>query len=225
MAHLARVSPDTRPDLFPTPEDRLAYWINAYNGLVLTLALDHYPIPSLRTLDNPAGLTPGLVFLARRFNLGGRWWSLHAIESRIRSFRDARYHFILNCAARSCPPLARHALSADSLDLELDAATRRFLADPRNFRIDSSRGSVMLSPLFSWHAFEFRRDLPRDLPLPRRVGSRALLSWVEPYLDDARRAVLHSSPGWTVTFSSWDWSLNVGRKNPGPAASDSFSAP
>src|SRR4051794_1671515 len=32
MAELARVSPDSHPHLFPTEEDKLAYWINAHNA-------------------------------------------------------------------------------------------------------------------------------------------------------------------------------------------------
>src|SRR6476620_6023514 len=32
---LAEASPDNRPDLFPSADDRLAYWINAYNAICL----------------------------------------------------------------------------------------------------------------------------------------------------------------------------------------------
>ena len=32
---LGETSPDSRPDLFPSEEDGLAYWINAYNAFTL----------------------------------------------------------------------------------------------------------------------------------------------------------------------------------------------
>ena len=35
VRELAAVSPENRPDLFPTPAARKAYWINAYNAFVL----------------------------------------------------------------------------------------------------------------------------------------------------------------------------------------------
>src|SRR5687768_7992108 len=35
LVAVAEVSPHTNPELFPKPEDRLTYWINAYNAYVL----------------------------------------------------------------------------------------------------------------------------------------------------------------------------------------------
>lgn len=32
---IASISPDSHPELFPTENDRLAYWINAYNATVM----------------------------------------------------------------------------------------------------------------------------------------------------------------------------------------------
>lgn len=209
-AHLSRVSPASRPDLFPAREDSLAYWINAYNGLALLLALDHPATPSLRALDSAGGLLPGAAFLTRRFRLGGRWLSLHDIEGRALAFHDRRVHLALNCASMSCPPLSPRAFTPGDLDQELDAATRRFLRDPGNFRLDAAAGTARLSALFAWHERDFRRDLPGDLPLARRIGRQALLTWIEPWLDDAPRDLLLRGGHWTVTFSDWDWSPNAG---------------
>lgn len=228
-AHLARVSPESHPLLFETGEQRLAYWINAYNALAMLLALDHPGTPSVRLLDSPAGLLPGAVFLTRRFLLGRRWLSLHAIEQRALGSGDLRVHFALNCASRGCPALPKRAFSAATLDLELDAATRRFLASPDHLAVDATTRTVQLSPLFSWHERAFRNDLPRDLPLDRRIGRRGLVSWVEPWVDDGVRAALRGTGPWTVTFFEWDWSLNSGRKAaaspPSPRVSGGAGSP
>jgi hypothetical protein len=44
---LAAVSPDATPGQFPTLEDALAYWLNAYNAFVLAAIVEEYPIRSV----------------------------------------------------------------------------------------------------------------------------------------------------------------------------------
>jgi hypothetical protein len=41
-----------------TREERLAFWINAYNAYTIRLVLDHYPLQSIRSI----GLLPGTAF-------------------------------------------------------------------------------------------------------------------------------------------------------------------
>ena len=40
---LAQISPENAPAQFKTPQEKAAYWINAYNALLLRLTLDGYP--------------------------------------------------------------------------------------------------------------------------------------------------------------------------------------
>ena len=47
VAEMGEKSPHSRPDLFPTREDGLAYWINAYNAFTLAGISDEYPIRSV----------------------------------------------------------------------------------------------------------------------------------------------------------------------------------
>lgn len=209
LTHLARVSPARQPELFPTRGDSMAYWINAYNAFALTLARDHYPRPP-RRLDDPLGWTPGAAFALRRFEAGGRWLSLSDIENgclRAR-FRDPRLHLVLNCASRGCPPLARAALHPERCDEELDAAVRRSLASPWIFQADTAARVVRLSALFRWYWADFRRDLPRDTALNLKVGNRALLTWLDPYLPADLSRRLRDGSAWRVEFLPWDWSLN-----------------
>ena len=50
---LTKYSPDSTPDYFPNDDDKLAYWINAYNGSVLRTVLKHYPISSVKDVKPP----------------------------------------------------------------------------------------------------------------------------------------------------------------------------
>ena len=58
---MARTSPDSHPDLFPTEDDRLAYWMNAYNALMLARVVS-LPIRGLAQ-PNPTK-RPGYFFVA-----------------------------------------------------------------------------------------------------------------------------------------------------------------
>src|SRR3990172_327309 len=106
IQQLAAVSPENRPELFPTPAAQMAYWINAYNAFVLHTVVEAYPVESVRDLKFGFGL---LFFKRDRLVAGGRRVSLDDIEHGIlrRQFADPRIHFAINCASASCPPLAR----------------------------------------------------------------------------------------------------------------------
>src|SRR4030095_7482406 len=47
VALLGAASPDSAPERFPSDEDALAYWINAYNAFVLRAVMEEYPIRSV----------------------------------------------------------------------------------------------------------------------------------------------------------------------------------
>src|SRR6185503_8950236 len=81
--------------------ERLAYWINAYNAFTIKLVLDHYPINSIRDLNEVNPWDEVWI------KLGNTTYSLNQIENEIirKQFNDPRIHFALNCASISCPPL------------------------------------------------------------------------------------------------------------------------
>jgi hypothetical protein len=175
-----------------TREERLAYWINAYNAFTARLILDNYPIDSIRTI----GWLPGAAFRERFIpmqGLKGGVISLNDIEhGTLRSaFREPRIHFALVCAARSCPVLRSEAYRAADLDRQLDDQGRTFLRDPAKNRVDVPGRTLYLSPIFNW----FREDFERD--------GGSLVAFVGPYLDGA-------TPGadWSITFNDYDWRLN-----------------
>ncbi len=91
-------------------EAQLAYYINAYNALVLAGVLDRYPIRSVRDVAPFYGF-----FTQNNITVAGKKTSLYALERKllIPKFTEPRIHFAINCASRSCPPL-RRAFPIDS---------------------------------------------------------------------------------------------------------------
>src|SRR6478672_2784942 len=108
VAQIGSVSPDSNPDLFPTREDKLAYWINAYNALVLQSFARDYPEKRTR-LGSLLGRAT--FFYRMKHDVGGRVRSLDDIEvnSLRKPLHDPRIHFAIVCASAGCPWLSRHA--------------------------------------------------------------------------------------------------------------------
>jgi hypothetical protein len=191
-AYLARLAAPPQPPA--AAGDRTASLINAYNALTVAWILDNYPTPSIRSL-------PG-SFTSSRHTLGGRQTSLDQIEHEaLRPEVGYRVHAALVCAARSCPPLAREAFAAATLDRQLDAAMERWLAREDLNRFDAAAGRARVSSIFQWFADDFAmagglaQVLARHGPAPARA--------------------LAARAGLEVEYLDYDWSLNDQR----PAAS------
>ena len=161
-------------------EEKMAYWINAYNAFTLKLIVDNYPAKSIINFDG------GKTWDVKRIRIGDKKYRLNNIENDILrpQFKDARIHFAINCAARSCPPLLNRAYTAENLDSTLEARTKAFINDPSFNTLSTSKARV--SKIFDWYGVDFG-DLKK-------------------YLNKYSATQLKSSA--TITFNEYDWSLN-----------------
>lgn len=159
---IAKVGPKTRPDLFPTQESRLAYYLNAYNALVFKGVLARGPE---KESVWSGGLVPGQTgikfFISNKYSLDGETTGLKALEDDVvrAQFKDPRVHSALNCASKGCPRLPQKAFDPASLDAELDAAMREFVGEERNVKVDGATRTVTLSKIFDWFAADFGNQI------------------------------------------------------------------
>lgn len=181
-----------------TREQKLAFWINAYNACTVKLILDHYPLRSIRSI----GLLPGAAFREEFIGLGalrGRSGnlSLNDIEHEIlrREFREPRIHFAIVCASKSCPALRSEAYRARDLGAQLDAAARSFVRDASKNRYDAATRTLRISSIFDW----FRADF--------EGAAGTLPEFVARYADESTARALRAG-GVRVEFLDYDWSLN-----------------
>lgn len=187
--------------------DRLAFWINAYNACMLKRVVERYPIRragGLLGLKNRAAGRPANsvwqiedVFQGPHCVVAGVARSQDEIEHEIvRPFGDPRIHFAVNCAARSCPPLAPRAYEGSRLDEQLDAQVAAFLRDPAHFQVSSGdeRIVVTVNRVLDWFSEDFGG----------RGGVRPFLAR---YAEGADRAAL-DDPGAQLEFFEYDWTLN-----------------
>lgn len=140
---------DNPPKDSDSRNQKLAYWINAYNAFTLKLIVDHYPLKSIKDIKNP--------WDKKFFKIGDTDMSLNHIEHEIlRKMNAPRIHFAIVCASYSCPKLQNEAFNAANLEQQLTDATKEFLAD-RN-RNEISEKSIKISKIFDWFAKDFKND-------------------------------------------------------------------
>ena len=89
--------------------EKLAYYINAYNVYTLKVVIDNYPTKSIKDIDN--------AWDKKIVTSGKSKISLSDVEHKIlRKMSEPRIHFAINCASFSCPNLLNEAFLPETLD-------------------------------------------------------------------------------------------------------------
>ncbi|MCI0622129.1 MAG: DUF547 domain-containing protein [Acidobacteria bacterium] len=195
-------------------QQKIAFWINAYNALTLEAIIRNYPIQSslLRSVVYPKNSIrqiPG-VWDKLRFAVAGREMTLDEIEhATLRAqFSEPRIHVALVCAAMSCPPLRNEPYTPEQLDAQLGVQARRFLRSARGLRIDRGAGKVHLSSIFKWFGGDFVRNYgTTDKFAGKSDAERAVLNFLSRYVSDSDRDFLLAGK-YEIEYLDYDWSLN-----------------
>jgi hypothetical protein len=175
-------------------QEKIAYWINAYNAFTLQLIVDNYPVESIKdigpSLQIPLVRTP---WTKRFFKIGGKKTSLDQIEHKIlrKDFDEPRIHFAIVCASRSCAQLRREAYEASKLDQQLTEQTRSFLADKNKNIISADK--VQISSYFTW----FKKDFTKN---------GTVIQFLNQY------APVKIKENAAVSYMDYDWKLNEQKK-------------
>lgn len=195
-------------------QERIAFWINAYNALTLEVILRNYPIKSsvVRSVVYPKNSIRQIpaVWDNFRFVIAGREMSLNDIEhATLRAkFHEPRIHVALVCAALSCPPLRNEPYTAQKLDFQLDDQARKFLRSPRGFRIDRNKSKVYPSSIFKWFPEDFLGNYGTSAEFAGKSASqRVVLNFVSRYVSDSDRDfLLHGT--YQIEYLDYDWSID-----------------
>ena len=160
---------------------KMAYWINAYNAFTIKLIVDNYPVKSITDLDG------GKPWDKKWIKLGGKTYSLNNIEHDILrpQFKDARIHFAVNCAAKSCPPVWNKAWTAANLNGQLERSAKAFINNAKYNNVGGSNAAI--SKIFEWYAVDFGDDI---------------VSYLNKY------ASTKVDAGTVVTYKDYNWALN-----------------
>jgi len=153
-------------------DEQLAFWLNAYDALVLRTVIDHYPIQG-RSAEYPAKSIrqiPG-AFERLPHRVAGRTVTLDQIEQTILpTFHDPRVYFALGRGAVGSGRLRSEAFTAARLEEQLADVAAECVTRAQCITLDRGTGKVGASPIFSWRAKEFsylRKRVARWLPHAR----------------------------------------------------------
>jgi hypothetical protein len=195
-----------------TPAERKAFWLNAYNALVLRTVINAYPIRGTDP-DYPADSIRQIPGAFDRLNhaVAGDRLTLDAIESRLlEESGDARVVFALGRGARGSGRLRSEAFRVDRLDQQLEEAVKECAERVACVDVDLTAGTLTISPLLGWRAAALERTFgpkagdrwPQRSPLERAIAAMA-----SPFLFPRERDML-AADTFRLQYGAFDWSLN-----------------
>lgn len=204
-------------------EEKIAFWLNAYNAKLLDIITDNYPIESYRILRVFWPAT-SIRHIPPRTKIGTAKWeeykfivmdeefNLLEVERRFfrKEFDEPRIFVAISQASISGPPLRNEPYIGSKLYEQLDDQVRKFLSNPRVFRIDRDDKQVYLSALFEpdWYGKEFISKYGTNEKFEEHpLAIRAVLNFIINYVSKQDKLFL-STKSYSVEFIGYDWRLN-----------------
>lgn len=188
-----------------TREQKIAFWLNAYNAFTLQTVVRQYP-PRGNSIRNIPG-----AFDKTPHRAAGRSVTLDFIENEILpEFRDPRLYFALGRGAVDSGRLRSEAYTAARLEQQLASQTEDFLQRHNHFRIDTLTGQITVSAIVGWHEDEFIAAYGGSPPArfaQRSPIERAILALADPVLLPSEREFVEKGQ-FKVVYREFDWALN-----------------
>lgn len=133
---------------------KYAFWVNAYNVYTLKLMSEKMNGNSITKIDN------GKAFQKKYYSIANTPISLDEIEKlKVKPLSpNGEFHFLLVCAALSCPDLPPYAYTpANIYGLQKRAAKRFFNNPTKGIQIDHKSRTVHISTLGKWYNNDFAK--------------------------------------------------------------------
>jgi Protein of unknown function, DUF547 len=131
-------------------EEKLAFYINAYNATVIKNVLDHIPIDSPMDVDG--------FFNSIKHKIAGMEITLDELEHKYAlKIEPVLSHFGLVCAAISCPKLITKAYHGKTVFKQLEENAHEYLNDTQKNKLDRENNILYLSEIFKWFENSFTK--------------------------------------------------------------------
>lgn len=192
-------------------EQKKAFWLNAYNALVMQTVVNHYPIRGSAKGYPPNSIRqiPG-AFEKLPHTIAGKPVTLDHIENTILAeLDDPRVYLALGRGAIGSGRLRSEAFGTKTVDKQLEQAKAQFAITPRWAKVDALAGKVSISPIVSWRAPAFIEEYADDsYDLPKREPiERAVIGFLRPHLLAAEEEFIKRNT-FQLTYEPFDWRLN-----------------
>ena len=194
-------------------DEQLAFWLNAYDALVLRTVADHYPI------QGHSGEYPAKSIR----QISGAFERLpHRVAGRTRDARSdradhpadlprpARLSSRIGRGAAGSGRLRSEAFTGARLEEQLADVAAECVTRAQCIAIDRESGKVSASSIFSWREKEFAAAYADKAPAAfssRSPIERAVIAFVLPKLLRPRRSSSRRTPS-RSPIPPFDWTLN-----------------
>jgi len=199
-------------------EDKIAFWINAYNIQMLKIITDNYPIQGSRLLNpfygpNSIRHIKG-IWSDYKFIVMDEEFTLAKVNQRFfcKEFGEPRVFFAISHASLSSPPLRNEPYYGHKLHQQLEDQIKRFLSNPQFFRIDKENKKVYLSAILhsTWDGKEFVSKFGTDKKFKdQEPETRAVFNFITNYLSK-RDVDFLEVENYSVKYIKYNWTLNDG---------------
>jgi hypothetical protein len=124
--------------------------------------------------------------------VAGEKMTLNDLEMKklLQPYKDARFHFALVCAARSCPLLPSFAFQPGKLDQQLTERATLALNNKEWIKVSANQKKVELSKIFEWYKADFTTE------------GKTSLEWINQF----RKEKIPNN--FVVGYYEYDWALN-----------------
>jgi uncharacterized protein DUF547 len=193
-------------------EDQIAFWLNAYDALVLRTVIDHYPIAG-RSSDYPARSIRQIAGAFERLphRVAGRSLTLDQIEKEVLAgFHDPRLFFAIGRGAVGSGRLRSEAFAPARLEEQLKEVQDECVTRAQCITIDAGAAKLAASSIFSWREADFAAAYADKAPATvesRSPIERAIVAFVYPKLLNAEKDVIAKNT-FQVAYKPFDWTLN-----------------
>ena len=197
-------------------EDKIAFWLNAYNLEMLKIIISNYPIEStriLRIIWHPDSIRhiQG-IWDQYKFIVLDEQFTLQELDKRFfrEKFNEPKVFFAMTYASLSSPPLRNEPYYGPRLNEQLDDQVKKFLANRLAFKIDMEKQKVSLSAIFEplWYGQYFIGRYGTDKKFKDQPpATRAVLNFITNYISEADVRYLETA-NYTVEYINYKWRLN-----------------
>lgn len=180
--------------------ERLAFWINAYNAFTIKLVSDYYPVESILDIESKAGKNPWSINFIEMADK--RKFTLDEIEKEIiiPEFKEPRIHYALVCAAESCPVIIAEAYLPGKLNEQLDAQAIIFLNDKGKNFLNRTNKSLDLSIIYKWYKKDFVRK------------DSLVVNHILKYINQGDKEYIIANSVEDISYLDYSWKLNDYKK-------------
>ncbi|MBF0432750.1 MAG: DUF547 domain-containing protein [Fibrobacteria bacterium] len=173
-------------------DQKLAFWINAYNAFTIKLILNNYPLKSIRDIKKP--------WKQKIWQVAGETLSLDDIEhKKLREeLKEPRIHFAIVCASIGCPDLTSKAFTVGNVEALLTERAAFFFTQKKNFYLEQKNNivTIHLSSILKWFADDFGKN------------QEERIAFVLKYTGDADKKKIEEAEKIKIKHIKYNWSLN-----------------